>query len=701
MATIICPSCGGENQITGKSRKECAYCGSPLPMPEKKKTSSKKSETKGDAKFPTAQYYIPINDDLQDKESVIAAFRQYLVNKDNIPVDIFDNMEIVDVKWYYLPMIRYAGDVDTEWSCNQVVAKQREIGQRPIRDKNGAIVRWETEYETYYDYIPKSGRGHSTFDVLVPCGTGLKPIGGLKDCYHRIDFVDIDDINAQEWPIKGSVTPRNAFVDTSLADLSENNHEILEDVAREVHWTAKRCSFKPFREDERSDEHLNYSQKLTSSTGELFYIPFVHVVYRYNGATYDWAFLQSPSIREDGIHPELEEDESPVAMLQAEFLEKRKKLERKEIWSMALSFVFTTPIGGVIYFLMTNSKISKAKRRLNTQMDLATLLYRLKRKERLAAHGGTAKISDEDIEDLYDETAGDYDGPEDSWLYDGGEKPTTIAGIEEYFEETERVYKRALKSIRNFWWDILVPILLVGAFFTVNYCIKSIQEKKENEQWERLHDEEMRIAEAKRAKGDLGKMGFPKGVKEIEIIESSWKTITLSFDTNGGITDIEICDGGSSGKTTMHYNVSNGKIIKSTRHDSSDSYYKENEYFGGTSIPKNHTVSYRYANETRTSVSGGETTQETETCVYAKINGVEEKVATLGGIFGLEYMSYNPLKNTYYDNLSSNERSEYVFPNIAMELLNIKLKMPTDFELLSGTAERPEEIRGFGKITYY
>lgn len=460
MATVICPNCGGENNVTKRGGQECEYCGTMLQYPQAKKKTEKKKTNSNDDIFPHGEFIIELSDEYSTEEKVSDALRTFLLNSDNVPLDIFDHLTVKQVNWFYLPMIRYSGRVETEWSCNQVIEKEREIGERPIRDRNGNIIRYETEYETYYDYIPKSGRGNGSFDVLIPCGKGVKLSQGIEECYGRISFSRISSRSKKEWPCK-EVVPVNAKVNTDFVDLNDNKSEIIGEVARVVKDVAAGCSFGNF--GRITDEDMTYRHNLNLNTGLLYFVPFVQVIYSYKGDTHEWVFMQSPSIRTaEPTIPEMDENENPLIELQNQFEKQRKRISKKELWSYVISF-FIPPLLGFFYFDMFIDNIcKKAKRRLNTQFDLATLLFRLKRSKGLPKHGKKAEISKEGIEDLFDEEAGYYDGVEDALLYDGGEKPTTIEGIEAYFAETEIIYRKAIKRINGYWWRVLAIILLLG-----------------------------------------------------------------------------------------------------------------------------------------------------------------------------------------------------------------------------------------------
>lgn len=486
MATVICPNCGGENNVTKRGGQECAYCGTMLQYPQAKRKQTKKSEESNNDTFPQAEYIIELASKYSTHNKITDELRKFLISSDNVPIDIFDHLEVKEIKWLYLPMIRYSGRVETEWSCNQVVEKKREVGQRPVRDRNGNIKFYETEYETYYDYIPKSGKGYGNFDVIIPCGKGKHLSEGLKLCYGRIDFSRISSDDKKEWPCK-QIVPEEATVDTDFVDLNDNKSDIIGTVARVVRDVAEDCSFGNF--GRTSDHNLSYRQSLNLNTGIVYYIPFVQVIYSYRGTNHEWVFMQSPSIRTaEPTIPEMDALDNPLEDMQALFEKQRSSLSTKETWSLILSFLLTTPIGCIIFYCCANSIIEKAKRRLNTQVGLVSLMFKLKRQANLAKHGVKAEV-DHNNRDYID----DSDSNSDRALYDWSEKPTTVEGIEQYFVETEKIRKKALRKIRGFWWGLITLVLLVvGAIIGYN--------RWDDIQKEKMWEEEQAMIEAENKK---------------------------------------------------------------------------------------------------------------------------------------------------------------------------------------------------------
>lgn len=63
MATVICPNCGGENNVTKRGGQECAYCGTMLHLSAPKKTKKQDKGLESDDKIRNlsdAKFIVPI-----------------------------------------------------------------------------------------------------------------------------------------------------------------------------------------------------------------------------------------------------------------------------------------------------------------------------------------------------------------------------------------------------------------------------------------------------------------------------------------------------------------------------------------------------------------------------------------------------------------------------------------------------------------
>lgn len=479
MATVICPNCGGENDVTKRSGQECAYCGTMLHLPTPTDSKTRKKKTSGSIKeLSDAKYLVPIAAKYAKKEEVVKALEAYLVKEDNVPEDIFDHIEVKPVKWLYLPMWRFNGDLSTEWSCDEVIYKKRKVGERPIYDSKGNFERMEVEYETYEDYLPRAGHGHTSFDILVPAIKGIK-----EDLpYFVTDFNEVDVSSAI--PLKSNTKPTPLSASIRQFTKEADSESVLNDVAYSLKIKAGECSYGNLTPrssrlphfliegHECVHENLYFTYKFNEkgTVGELYYMPFVYVVYSYKGDTYDWGFTIDPNHAGDYDLPEIEDNIVDDGRNAQE--EELKQVEKKWIWNIALSFVFSILIGCVIFFCLNNSLYERVKKRLENQRYMISLRGKYQRRDNLIKRGADKKTI-ADINSEIDEEYGfdDYDTEDDK-------TPKSIAEIDEYYATTDVLKKKFLKRINLFWvWYIALIIIAAGGILGYNYW-NGIQKEK-------------------------------------------------------------------------------------------------------------------------------------------------------------------------------------------------------------------------------
>jgi len=479
MATVICPNCGGENDVTKRSDQECAYCGTMLhlPTPTEPKTRKKKASA-STKELSEAKYIVPIAAKYAKKEEVVKALEAYLVKEDNVPEDIFDHIEVKSVKWLYLPMWRFNGDLSTEWSCDEVIYKKRKVGERPIYDSKGNFERMEVEYETYEDYLPKSGHGHATFDILVPAIKKIKE----KLPYIATDFNKTDTNGAVQ--LKSDTKPTPLSASMRKCTLEVDSESVLTDVTLSLRVRAEKCSYgglyprsshlplSIIKGRECIHENCNFTYRFNENgtVGELYYIPFVYVVYSYKDGTHDWGFAINPN--NAGYYDLPEVEDNLVDDERNSHEEELKQVEKKWTWSIALSFVFSLVIGCVIFFCLNNSLYERVKKRLENQRYMISLRGKYQRRDNLIKRGADKKTI-ADINSEIDEEYGfdDYDTEDDK-------TPKSIAEIDEFYATTDVLKKKFLKRINLFWvWYIALIVIAAGGILGYNYW-DGIQKEK-------------------------------------------------------------------------------------------------------------------------------------------------------------------------------------------------------------------------------
>lgn len=465
MATVICPNCGGENDVAKREGQECAYCGTLLHLPTPKEPTKKRGN-KNIKQLSEAKYIIPIASQYSTREDIKRALCAYLVMQDDVPTDIADHLEIKSIEWLYLPMWRYNGTISTEWSCDEIVYRKRKVGEEPKYDSKGNFLRMETVYETYEDYLPKSGHGHTSFDILAPAIKKIKE----KLPYRNIDFNIVSGVKQ----MKEGATLIPACASIRKATNEVDSEAVLIDVAIELKHKAEKCSYggfiprsshvSQFLKDGRecTHEHLSFTYQFNENgtVGELYYVPLVYVIYSYKGETYEWGFMlttdntgsyDTPISTDDSIDEDIDKQK-----------EEHSRLSVKWNVFLFLSGVFTFLVGMLIFLVRNISLYERIGKRYRYQESLVSLLGIYKRRENLIKHGADKKTIAE-INAQIQEEYGDGEEDEDEEFEDLDERtPKNIAEISQYFAATEALKQKLQKRMRRFWVGYITLIVIVG-----------------------------------------------------------------------------------------------------------------------------------------------------------------------------------------------------------------------------------------------
>lgn len=493
MATVICPNCGGENNVTEHNGQECAYCGTMLylPTPKKVKSKDKGRESDNDNKnLSDAKFIVPIASEFSTEKEVRNALNAYLVKQDDVPDDIFDHLEIQTVKWIYLPMWRYNGNISTEWSCDAVVYRKRKVGEEPKYDSKGNLLRIEAVYETYEDYLPKSGHGQTSFDILVPAFKTIKE----KLPYRSIDFNTINGSNAKQIKDGMALVPASASIRKVTVEI--DSETVLTNMMREVNRKAEKCSYGDFiprssglphsvimgRECVHEQFNVKYKLNENGTIGELYYLPFVYVVYSYKGDTYKWGFMLNPD--HAGVY-DTPASENNTNDEDIDF-QKEKSNQVRAKWNtfLFLSGVLSFLVGMIIFLVRNISLYERIGKRYRYQESMFSLLGIYKRRENLIKHGADKKTISEIDAQIQEE----YDDEEDESEDD--RTPKSIAKIHEYFAETEVLKQKLLKRMKRFWvWYISLIVIAGGSILGYSYYSNKRVEEQINQESQRQEEE--------------------------------------------------------------------------------------------------------------------------------------------------------------------------------------------------------------------
>lgn len=498
MATVICPNCGGENNITNKDSQECVYCGTMLHLPTPKESKTKRDVTNKKSKeLSEAKFIVPIMLQYSSKEGVAKALKTYLTVQDSVPADIFDYLEIKTVKWIYLPMWRYNGNITTEWSCDKVVYRKRKVEERPVHDSKGNFVKMESIYETYEDYLPKSGHGHTVFDILVPAIKNIKE----ELPYHSIDFNTINGCNVKQMKDGMSLIPACASIREVTNDVDSDS--VLTDVAGEINDRATECSYDNLIPRSTSylphslkegrecvNEHLSFKYQFNENgtVGELYYIPFVYVVYSYKGDTYEWGFMLN-HVDIDIYDTPIDFDESTDESISNQ-KEKTNQICVEWNWFLFLSGVLSFLVGMIIFLVRNISLYERIGKRYRYQESMFSLLGIYKRRENLVKHGADKKTIAEINAQIQEEYGDEGDEDEDE------KTPKSIAEIQQYFAKTEVLKQKLLKRMRRFWlWYISLIIIVGGSILGYVLYDNWQSEKRQKEEIAAIEIEKRRLCD--------------------------------------------------------------------------------------------------------------------------------------------------------------------------------------------------------------
>lgn len=597
MATVICPNCGGENNITNRDGQECAYCGTMLYLPTPKKDNPQNKgdqSAKDNKKLSNTKFIVPIATNYSTEKKVENALNAYLVMQNDVPGDIFDHFEIKTLKWIYLPMWRYNGYISTEWSCDAVVYRKRKIGDEPKYDSKGNLLRIEAIYETYEDYLPKSGHGNTTFDMLIPAIEKIKE----KLPYRTTNFNKINGDNVKPMKEGMSLVPACASIREASSEI--DSKAVLTDLAIGIKGRAEECSYGNLiprstsyylpsflREGhECVNEHLNFKYRLNenNTVGELYYIPFVYVVYSYKGDTYEWGFMLNPD------HAGVYGTPASVDSTNDENIEVQKKNadQMRAKWDSFLmaSGLLSVLIGLLIFLARNFTLYERIGKRYSRQESMTTLLGIYKRRENLIKHGADK----ETIAEINSQIQRKYGGGNNDCEEDDDKKPKNIAEVQQYFEETEDLKQELLKRMRRFWvWYISLIVIVGGSIWGYvqfdkwralkiweeESAIIDAETKRIEQKW---HDKFQQEFVGKEMSGET--LELYKKQMHIKFIDASYLKYSIAKEDHS-YYDI---DDPSRFKTILSKTVP--YAIKVTRH-SSDNFYNngnQEEYYTSVRI---------------------------------------------------------------------------------------------------------------------
>lgn len=325
--------------------------------------------------------------------------------------------------------------------------------------------------------------------------------------YQTTNFNTINGDNVKPMKEGMSLVPACALIRKASSDV--DSKAVLTDLAIGIKGRAEECSYgnliprstsylpRFLREGhECVNEHLSFKYRFNenNTVGELYYIPFVYVIYSYKGDTYEWGFMLDSDHAEGYDTPTSENHtyEEGIGVQK----EKSNQLSVKWNVFLFLSGVLSFLVGMIIFLVRNISLYERIGKRYSHQESMVSLLGIYKRRENLIKHGADKKT----IAEINAQIQEEYDDEEEEGEDD--RTPKSIAEIHEYFAETEVLKQKLLKRMKRFWvWYISLIVIAGGSILGYSYYSNKRVEEQINQESQR--QEEKHNALKVRVEGEI------------------------------------------------------------------------------------------------------------------------------------------------------------------------------------------------------
>lgn len=227
---------------------------------------------------------------------------------------------------------------------------------------------------------------------------------------------------------------------------------------------------------------FKYQFNENGTVGELYYVPFVYVVYSYKDDTYEWGFMLNPDCARVYNAP-VSEDNTDTENID---VQKEKSNQIRAKWNsfLFLSGILSFLVGMIIFLVRNASLYERIGKRYSNQESMFSLLGIYKRRENLIKHGADKKTISEIDAQIQEE----YDDEEEEGEDD--RTPKSIAEIHEYFAETEVLRQTLLKRMKRFWvWYISLIVIVGGSILGYIYYSDKMAEEQISQESQRQEDE--------------------------------------------------------------------------------------------------------------------------------------------------------------------------------------------------------------------
>ena len=104
----ICPNCGAEGTVG----RYCEFCGTKI------------VELKKDTEYSTTIRKTVLDFKISQDEAI----KIFLAQKEAVPSDIFNKLQITEVSPVLIPMYSYIGSYQANWSCLKIETEKYKVG---------------------------------------------------------------------------------------------------------------------------------------------------------------------------------------------------------------------------------------------------------------------------------------------------------------------------------------------------------------------------------------------------------------------------------------------------------------------------------------------------------------------------------------------------------------------------------------------
>ena len=245
----ICPNCGAEGTVG----RYCEFCGTKI------------VELKKDTEYSTTIRRTVLDFKISQDEAT-KIFLKNLAQKEAVPSDIFNKLQITEVSPVFIPMYSYIGSYQANWSCLKIETEKYEVGDET------------KEIEKKY---PMNGVAGGNFSFLLPnCDVSPLPTS-FNNFFESIKF------------------DKTLYDQTARKNLSsEEQTYIIEEKgdSQAIVWNNSdcgKCLDSDIQESVQAQlpriyEDLSYSCSTNGGAGRAFLLATWIIDYNYNEEKYDF-----------------------------------------------------------------------------------------------------------------------------------------------------------------------------------------------------------------------------------------------------------------------------------------------------------------------------------------------------------------------------------------------------------------------------